>query len=126
MLDSEALSRVATGDPRFHALIIAAPDLDTIVATSAMTLLEAWNPRCAPRQWEWAMSRITVLHTDDATIAHARRLMTVAGMHGHKYAIDAVLAASACRIAGPVVLYTSDADDLSRLLEESTVTVKKI
>ncbi|MDO3650193.1 PIN domain-containing protein [Nocardia mangyaensis] len=126
LLDSEALSRVVNGDPRFHALIIAAPELDTAVATSAMTLLEAWNPQCKPRLWEWAMSRIKVLHTDDAVVIQARQLMTAAGMHGHKYAIDAILAAFACRIPGPVVLYTSDFDDLSRLLDGCHVTVKAV
>ncbi|MFC4377174.1 hypothetical protein ACFO5K_24110 [Nocardia halotolerans] len=59
-------------------------------------------------------------------ISQARGLLTAAGLHGHKYAIDADLAAVACRLPGPVVLYTSDAADLSRLLEGFPVVIKKV
>ncbi|WP_211268829.1 hypothetical protein [Actinoplanes subtropicus] len=33
-------------------------------------------------------------------------------MHGHKYAIDAMVAEVALRLPGPVVVLTSDVDDM--------------
>jgi hypothetical protein len=37
------------------------------------------------------------------------------GLHGQKYVIDAVVAATALRAAKPVIILTSDADDLHKL-----------
>lgn len=39
-------------------------------------------------------------------------------MSGHRCAIDAVVAATALGLARPVVVLTSDPDDLTRLVEE--------
>ncbi|MFC5155153.1 hypothetical protein [Streptomyces amakusaensis] len=56
------------------ALIKAAPRLDIPIVTSALTILEAWDPREKSRQalWNWTLSRIRVVHTDDQVIAMAR------------------------------------------------------
>ena len=35
-----------------------------------------------------------------------------AGLHGHKYAVDPVVAATALRSVKPVVILTSDVDDM--------------
>lgn len=48
----------------------------------------------------------------------AGELLGTAGLSGHRCAIDAVVAATALELARPVVLLTSDPDDLSRLTEE--------
>ncbi|MFI7704480.1 hypothetical protein [Nonomuraea sp. NPDC049480] len=37
------------------------------------------------------------------------------GLHGHKYAIDAVVAETAIRQPRPVVMLTSDTDDMKKL-----------
>jgi hypothetical protein len=126
VLDSEALSRMVEGDRRFRALIQAAPKLDIAVVTSAMTTLEAWNPRRRAPLWDWALTRVGVVHTDDALVATARQLMRDAGLHGHKYAIDALLAAVALGAPGMVTVFTSDADDLGKLLADSAVLVEPL
>lgn len=41
--------------------------------------------------------------------------LKAAGLHGHKYAIDATVAETALRQPGPVAVLTSDVDDMSRL-----------
>jgi hypothetical protein len=38
-----------------------------------------------------------------------------AGLHGHKYAIDAAVAEAALRQQRPVVMLTSDIDDMAEL-----------
>ncbi|MET9058328.1 hypothetical protein ABZX99_11005 [Streptomyces antibioticus] len=96
----EALSRAVQGDREMTALIKAAR-LDIPIITSDLTTLAALDPRETSRQalWNWTLSRIRVVHTDDQVIAMARGMLTAAGLHGHKYAIDADLAAVSGREA---------------------------
>lgn len=128
---SEALSKAVAGDREMVALIKAAPRLDISIATSALTTLEAWDPRDASRQplWNWLLSRIRVVHTDDQMIAMARDMLKAAGLHGHKYAIDAVLAAVARREAAQgaqATVFTSDTDDMEQLLAGHPVLIEKV
>lgn len=50
-----------------------------------------------------------------------RRLLADAKLQGHKYAIDAVLAVVARAEKGQVTVFTSDVDDLERLVPDSVV-----
>ncbi|HEY9437493.1 MAG TPA: hypothetical protein VIS29_02350 [Streptomyces sp.] len=131
VFDSEALSKAVQGDREMAALVKTAPRLDIPIITSALTTLEAWDPREGSRQalWHWALSRIRVVHTDDQVIAIARDMLKAAGLHGHKYAIDAVLAAVAGRQAVQGVqatVFTSDTDDMHRLLAGYPVRVERV
>ncbi|MBV7670305.1 hypothetical protein STHAL_12600 [Streptomyces halstedii] len=131
VFDCEALSKAVRGDREMAALIRAAPGLDIPIITSALTTLEAWNPREASRQalWDWTLSRIRVTHTDEQVISTARDMLRTAGLHGHKYAIDAVLAALAAREAAQgaqVTVFTCDTDDLRQLLAGHSVLVEKV
>jgi hypothetical protein len=131
VFDCEALSKAVHGDREVTALIKAAPQLDAPIVTSALTTLEAWDPREGSKQtlWNWTLSRIRVIHTDDQVIATSRDILRTAGLHGHKYAIDAVLAAIAAREAGSglqVTVFTSDTDDMTRLLADHPVRIEKV
>ncbi|WP_228813636.1 MULTISPECIES: hypothetical protein [Nocardia] len=131
MFDSEALAKAVQGDREIAALIKTAPQLDIPIVTSALTTLEAWNPRDGSKQalWSWTLSRIRVVHTDDHVIASARDMLRNAGLHGHKYAIDAVLAAVAERefaSGSETTVFTSDTDDLKQLLAGRPVRVEKV
>lgn len=131
VFDCEALSKAVRGDREVVALIKAAPRMDIPVVTSALTTLEAWDPREGVRQalWSWTLSRIRIVHTDDHVISTARDMMKAAGLHGHKYAIDAVLAAVAAREAtkgAQVAVFTSDTDDMCRLLTGHPVRIEKV
>lgn len=48
----------------------------------------------------------------------AGELLGKTGLSGHRCAIDALVAATALELERPVVLLTSDPDDLARLVEE--------
>jgi hypothetical protein len=50
----------------------------------------------------------------EATAKTAAELLKAAGLHGHKYAVDATVAETDRR-PGPVALLTSDVDDVTRL-----------
>lgn len=131
VFDSEALSKAVHGDREMAALIKTTPRLDIPIVTSALTTLEAWDPREVSRQalWNWALSRIRVVHTDDQVIALARDMLKAAGLHGHKYAIDAVLAAVAGREArqgAEATVFTSDTNDMTQLLAGHSVRVEKV
>ncbi|MEV0007175.1 hypothetical protein AB0M10_08615 [Streptomyces sp. NPDC051840] len=69
------------------------------------------------------------MHTDDHVIALARDMLKEAGLHGHKYAVDAVLAAVAGREAArgaEATVFTSDTDDMDQLLAGRSVRVEKV
>ncbi|MEU6540242.1 hypothetical protein [Streptomyces sp. NPDC047000] len=131
VFDCEALSKAVHGDREMVALIRTAPRLDIPVITSALTTLEAWDPREGARQalWNWTLSRVRIVHTDDRVISTARDLLRTAGLHGHKYAIDAVLAAVAAREAAQgaqATVFTSDTDDMTQLLAGHSVRIEKV
>jgi hypothetical protein len=52
--------------------------------------------------------------TDEISF-HAIDLLREVGLHGHKYAIDAVVAATGLRSAKPVIILTSDADGMRKM-----------
>lgn len=77
VFDSDALSKAVQGDREMAALIKTAPRLDIPIVTSALTTLEAGDPRESSRQalWNWTLSRIRIVHTDDQVIAMARDML---------------------------------------------------
>lgn len=131
VFDSETLSKAVRGDRAVVGLVNKAWERKAPVVTSGLTTLEAWDPRPgkAPRLWDWSLSRIEVVHVDEAVVGTARALLTEAGLHGHKYAIDAVLAAVAlvkARRGDQVTVFASDVDDLERLLSGHPVVVERV
>jgi predicted nucleic acid-binding protein len=83
-----------------------------------MTLTEVLRggPRDAPVHR--VLSRITVQPVTAEVARRAGELLGATGLSGHRCAIDAVVAATALGAARPVVLLTSDPDDLNKLVEE--------
>ncbi len=55
---------------------------------------------------------------------HAAALLADAGLHGHKHAIDAMLAATALAVPGPVTILTSDPEDLTALCGGRATVIK--
>ena len=65
-----------------------------------------------------ALSLITVVPVSPELGRHAGELLGATGLAGKRCSVDAVVAATALERERPVVLLTSDPDDLSRLVEE--------
>lgn len=86
-----------------------------LVAVSDLTLIEAWHSKVRMDRFRWYVSRLQVLPVTEAITWSAIDLLRNAGLHGHKYAIDAVVAATALSYRGPRVLLTSDSDDMLEL-----------
>lgn len=67
--------------------------------------------------------------TQSARTATGNPELKAAGLHGHKYAIDAILAAVAGREAvqgAEATVFTSDTDDMAQLLAGHSVRVEKV
>ncbi len=125
VLDCEALSLAVRGDRRMIAWFDLAARGEAEVVTSPMTVAEAYDGRITEQRWDWVLSRLNVADIGKDEARQARRLLADAKLHGHKYAIDAVLAVVARRQKGQVTVFTSDADDLEKLVPDSIV-VKKV
>jgi len=117
VLDSEGLSKWCAADQRVTAYVREAQDNDFRVVVSALTPIEAFDMRVKARneRFRWHLSRLKIEPVTDEISFHAIDLLREAGLHGHKYAIDAVVAATALRSVKPVVILTSDADDMEKL-----------
>lgn len=124
LLDSEALSRAAGGERRMGARLKDANRAGIRVMTTAMTLIEAYDMRARQAAWQWTLSRIHVEPVTEEVANDAIQLLRSAGLHGHKYAIDAVLAAIALRQKEPVTVFTSDKDDMDQLCGDRVVVFK--
>ncbi|MGW6392758.1 type II toxin-antitoxin system VapC family toxin [Streptomyces sp. NPDC055103] len=115
LLDSEGLSKAVNADPQVTAFIKAAQAKDLLVAVSDLTLIEAWHMRVQMARFRWYVSRLEVLPVTEALTWSAIDLLRDANLHGHKYAIDAVVAATALSHHGPRIILTSDVDDMVKL-----------
>jgi predicted nucleic acid-binding protein len=118
VLDSEGLSRLAAGDGHARGYLDSARARAARVAVSAITLTGILRGGPRDATVHRVLSRITVVPVTAAIARGAGELLGMTGLSGHRCAIDAVIAATALDMERPVVLLTSDPDDMSRLVEE--------
>lgn len=124
VLDSEGLARAVLRDRAVTAWLALARADDLRVATSAATLVEVVHPRINRPALEWTLSRIVVEPVTEQIARHATALLADAGLHGHKYAVDAMLGATALAAPGPVTVLTSDPEDLTALCGDRVTVIK--
>ncbi|WP_214103412.1 type II toxin-antitoxin system VapC family toxin [Acrocarpospora catenulata] len=115
ILDSEGLSKWCAADQRVTAIVREAQSNDFRVVVSALTPIEAFDSRVTNDRLRWYLSRLRVEPVTEEVSVHALELLRQNGLHGHKYAIDAVVVATALRSTGPVIILTSDEDDMRKL-----------
>ncbi|MEU2851986.1 PIN domain-containing protein [Streptomyces syringium] len=124
VLDSEGLAKAVLRDRTVTAWLALARADDLRVITSAATLVEVVHPRINRPALEWTLSRVVVEPVTEPIARHAAALLADAGLHGHKYAIDAILGATALAAPAPVTILTSDPEDLSALCGTGTTIIK--
>ncbi|WP_327176421.1 PIN domain-containing protein [Streptomyces sp. NBC_01335] len=119
VLDSQALSLLLRNDRRMAARIEASRQAGVPVIVSAPTVVEAVQGQTDMARLHWLLSRLRVepVSQEDSLTAVAL-LRDAGGLHGHKYAIDALVAALALRSPSPAIVLTSDRDDWSKLCGE--------
>ncbi|GAA2943279.1 MULTISPECIES: type II toxin-antitoxin system VapC family toxin [Streptomyces] len=118
VLDSEALAKAVQRDREIHEWLTAARDADLPVITSAAVLVEVIHPKINDAALKWTLSRLSVEPVTQTVAQSAAALLRVAGLHGHKYAIDAMLCATALQHPGKVTILTSDVEDIRLLTAE--------
>lgn len=115
VLDSEGLSRFVGDRESVVAKVAEARKRGMEVVISALTIIEATHNGTNRTRLGWALSGMRVVQVTEEDAKAASALLLDAGLHGHKYAIDAVVAEMALRRQRPVVLLTSDSDDMTKL-----------
>lgn len=118
VLDSDSLAKLATGDVKARAFLETARERRARVIVSAITLTEVLRGGPRDAAVHRVLSRVVVLPVSPELGRRAGELLGTTGLSGHRCAIDAVVAATALALPRPLVLLTSDPDDLTRLVEE--------
>ncbi|MFG3018822.1 PIN domain-containing protein [Streptomyces sp. NPDC048254] len=124
VLDSEGLAKAVLRDRSVTGWLALARADDLRVITSAATLVEVVHPRINRPALEWTLSRLVVEPVTEPIARHAAALLADAGLHGHKYAIDAMLSATALAAPGPVTVLTSDPENLTTLCGGQATVIK--
>ncbi|MFD7445340.1 DNA-binding protein [Streptomyces sp. NPDC059909] len=124
VLDSEGLAKAVLRDRAVTGWLALARADDMRVITSAAALVEVVHPRIKRPALEWTLSRIVVEPVGEQIARHAAALLADAGLHGHKYAIDAMVSATALAAPGPVTVLTSDPEDLIALCGGRVTVIK--
>ncbi|MFF3552028.1 DNA-binding protein [Streptomyces tsukubensis] len=115
VLDSEGLSKLLADDETVVALVAEARSRGMEVVICALTIIEAVHARTNRARLTWLLSGLRVIPVGDEEAKAASALLMGVGLHGHKYAIDAAVAEAALRQQRPVVMLTSDIEDMAKL-----------
>ncbi|WP_103533376.1 DNA-binding protein [Streptomyces sp. SM11] len=115
VLDSEGLSKLLSDDETAVSLVAEARSRGMEVVISALTIIESVHSRTNKARLGWVLSGLRAVPVGDEEAKAASALLTGAGLHGHEYAIDAAVAEAALRQQRPVVMLTSDVDDMTKL-----------
>jgi predicted nucleic acid-binding protein len=118
VLDAEGLVKLAKGHPSAVDRAKAAYTRQASLVTAATTLTEVLRggPRDAPVHR--VLRRVKVIAIDSERARAAGELLGRTGLSGHQCALDALLATVAMTQPRPVILLTSDTDDMVKLTQE--------
>ncbi|MFI7443706.1 DNA-binding protein [Nonomuraea indica] len=115
VLDSQGLSSWITQDRKVLAMFQVFHSMGADFVIGANTIVEACHTRVDMARLRWVLSRVKVEPVTERTAKRSAELLKAAGLHGHKFAIDATVAEMALRQRGPVAMLTSDVDGMARL-----------
>jgi predicted nucleic acid-binding protein len=118
VLDAQGIVRLAEADTSVMARASRADALGGNIVTAASTLAEVLRGGARDARIHRILRRVTVVEIDKSLGRKAGELLGATGMSGHRCTVDALLAAVALAQRRPVILLTSDPDDLARLTEE--------
>lgn len=116
LLDCEGLARLFLDQREIVEYLAVSRRRNTPVAISAATIVEADHDKVHPARLDRVLSRLEIEPVTAEVARLASKLLRDAGnLHGHKFAIDAMVAATARRLPGQVTVLTSDPEDLTLL-----------
>lgn len=115
VLDSQGLSAWIAQDRKILAMFQVFHSMGADFVIGANTIVEVSHARVNMPRLQWVLSRVKVEPVTESAAKASAELLKAAGLHGHKYAIDATVAEMALRQLGPVAMLTSAVDDMTRL-----------
>ncbi|MGW7618044.1 DNA-binding protein [Streptomyces antimycoticus] len=118
VLGSQGLSAWVAQDRKVLAMFQVFHEMGADLVVSANTIVEVSHARVNLPRLNWALSRVKVEPVTEQAVKAAAELLKSAGLHGHKYAIDATVAEAALRQPPPVAVLTSDTDDMAKLCDD--------
>jgi predicted nucleic acid-binding protein len=118
VLDAEGLRKLADGNPRAVSFAKDAHATNAVVLTVASTLTEVLRGGPRDATVHRALNDVSVVSIGPEESRAAGELLGRTGMSGHRCALDALLAVVALAQPRPVVVLTSDTDDMRRLTDE--------
>ncbi|MGH3566044.1 MAG: DNA-binding protein [Pseudonocardia sp.] len=116
VLDADGVSKAAAADRHAQALLHSARNRDARVVVSAATLAEVLRGTARDVPTHRVLSRVTELVVTLEIGRDAGRLLGATGLVD--CTVDAIVASTALRQPGPVLVVTSDPDDLTLLTAE--------
>ena len=123
VLDSQGLSGWVDRDRKVMRLLEQAERDGVDLAISAATIIEVSHSGEHIARLSWLLSRIPVEAGTKERAWRSAGLLKAAGLHGQKYAIDAMVAEVALRLPAPVAVLTSDVDDMVKLCGKRVRTI---
>ncbi|NEW75230.1 PIN domain-containing protein [Streptomyces rhizosphaericus] len=118
VLDSQGLSAWVAQDRKVLAMFQVFHGMGAELVISANTIVEVSHSRVNLPRLNWALSRVKVEPVTEQAAKAAAELLKSAGLHGHKYALDATVVEAALRQPSPVAVLTSDTDDMAKLCND--------
>lgn len=118
VLDAQGLVKFAAGDPLVRSRIAETNNRGGDIVTAASTLAEVLRGGAKDARVHRILGHLTVADVSKDVGRKAGELLGTTGMSGHRCTVDALLAAVALAQPRPVILLTSDPDDMARLTEE--------
>lgn len=118
VLDAQGLVRLAHGDPAVRARAREVIQRGGEVVTAASTLAEVLRGGPSDAPVYQALKHVRVVPISAGLGRRAGELLGATGMSGHDSTVDALLATVALAQSRPMLLITSDPDDMARLTEE--------
>jgi hypothetical protein len=115
VLDFQGLSAWIAQDRRTLAMLHVFHTMGANLVIGANTIVEVSHTRVNMPRLQEVLSHVKVEPVTEHTAKASADLLRTAGLHGHKYAIDATVAEMALRQPGPVAMLTSDIEDMARL-----------
>ncbi|ROR43113.1 DNA-binding protein [Kitasatospora cineracea] len=118
VLDSQGMSAWISQDRELLAMIKAFHSIGAGLVIGANTIVEISHARANTARLNWVLSQVRIEPVTEHAARASAALLKQAGLHGHKYAIDATVATvaeMALRQPGPVAMLTSDIDDMAKL-----------
>ena len=118
VLDAEGLAKLAQGNALARSYFEDAREAKEAIVTAASTLTEVLRGGPRDAAVHRVLGRVTVVPIDADRARAAGELLGRVGLSGHRCTLDALVATVALAQRRPVVLLTSDINDMTRLTEE--------